>query len=202
MLKNNEPKELLQFFENSGVKDKLSKIGEHMISLVDSMNDLKKTFENIKMVPEKPIKIDPTNIAVRKVDLNDRVLQLFYESFVSGSHVYLLNQEVENVVESPRRNKPDIKAKKKARGQTKGAKAKAGDSTVAKVNEIEEKKQEIKEISDDIVESMAYLVENKYSLQLKQQRKKKGILLEEKKQEEIKKLLNIGNYLQLILFRY
>ena len=45
-------------------------------------------------------------------------------------------------------------------------------------NEIEEKKQEIKEISEDIAENMRYLVENKYLLQLKKQRKKKRLQLQ------------------------
>jgi hypothetical protein len=35
-------------------------------------------------------------------------------------------------------------------------------------NEIEEKKQEIKEISNEILDGMKYLVESKYNLQLKQ----------------------------------
>ena len=109
------------------------------------MNDLKKVFENIKMIPEKPIEIDPTNITIRKVDLNDRILQLFYESFISGSHAYLLNQEKDEDDASPgRKGKPDLKSKKKGKGQTKGGKSKANDPTIIKVNEIEENKQEIK----------------------------------------------------------
>lgn len=168
----NEPKELMQFFENSGVKDKLSNISEHIVSLVDSMNDLKKAFETIKMIPEKPIVIDPTSMTVRRVDINDRVLQIFYESFVSGSHAYLLYQQAQSAEESTRKTKPDIKAKRKAKAQAKGNKARAGNTSVVKVNEFEEKKHEIKDISEDIIENMAYLVESKYSLQLKQQKKK------------------------------
>lgn len=59
-------------------------------------------------------------------------------------------------------------------------------------NEIEEKKQEIKEISEDITENMKYLVENKYSLQLKKLRKAKKVEIEQTQQEELSKSLKIS----------
>lgn len=81
-----DARELLDFLKESELKDKISLLSEQFISLVDYMNDLKATFENIKMIPEKLIEIDPTAITIRKVDLNDRILNIFFEAFISGSH--------------------------------------------------------------------------------------------------------------------
>lgn len=95
----------------------------------------------------------------------------------------------------PRRRKDKLDPKKKG----KRGKTKVGfniDSIVT--NEIEDKKQEIKEISEDIAENMKYLVENKYNLQLKKQRKKKGIQLEVDQQDKIAKYLEIGKCTQYL----
>ena len=67
-------------------------------------------------MPDKPVTVDPTNITIRRVDIDDRILQLFYQSFTSGQHAYLLNQNIQEEAEDnndrqARRNK--IKEKKK-----------------------------------------------------------------------------------------
>lgn len=197
---DNNPVELVKFLNSSGLKNKLSAIGEDVVSLVEHMDDLKKTFELMKMVPEKAITVDPTNLTVRKVDLNDRVLQLFYESFISGQHTHLLNQipvEIDDGKAARRKRGKDTLKGKTSKKKGKGGKSSDNETFVR--NEIEERKQELREISEDITENMKYLVESKYSLQLKQLRKKKSILLEPDKQDLIKKFLKLG---KLINFHY
>jgi len=179
-----EPKELLNFLKETGIKDKILGLSEHFISLVENMDDLKKVFYDLKMVPTRPIEIDPTWITVRRVDLNDRILNLFYESFIGSSYNELLYQ-VEKEEESLTKKKIG-----KKRGR-KGKNKKGGDDAFT-LNEIEEKKQEIKEISEEITDNMKYLVENKYSLQLKKMRKQKAITLEQEIQEELIKKLKLS----------
>lgn len=84
--------------------------------------------------------------------------------------------------------------RKKKDGKKKGKKGKnknTGNDGFTR-NEIEEKKQEIKEISEEITDNMKYLVENKYSLQLKKMRKQKAIILEEDQQQELNKKLKLS----------
>lgn len=111
----------------------------------------------------------------------------------------MLNQQIKEDVEIvPRRRKDKLDSKKKGRN----AKAKSGFNIESVVtNEIEEKKQEIKEISEDINENMKYLVENKYNLQLKKQRKKKGIQLEADQQDKIAKYLEISKFITVVFLK-
>jgi hypothetical protein len=81
-----DPREVLDFLEESDTKPKIALLSEQIISLVDFMNDLKATFENVKMVPDRLIEIDPTAVSIKKVELNDRIQNLFFEAFISGSH--------------------------------------------------------------------------------------------------------------------
>ena len=148
------------------------------------------------MVPDKPVAVDPTNITIRKVDLDDRVLQLFYQSFISGQHAYLLNQSVQEDADDSQSRRNKIKDKKVNKSKKKVNKSDKANTTnkAMTVNEVEERQQEIKEISEDITENMKYLVESKYTLQLKQQRKKKTAVLEQKQQEVLNKALKLGTF--------
>lgn len=56
----NDPKSLLNFLSESGLKERIQKLSEFFIGLIDSLNDLKRVFDGIKMIPEKLIEIDPT----------------------------------------------------------------------------------------------------------------------------------------------
>jgi len=51
------PVELMEFLETTGLRPKISNLGEDFRSMVEAMNDLKKTFENIKIVPNRLIDI-------------------------------------------------------------------------------------------------------------------------------------------------
>ncbi|CAI2359557.1 unnamed protein product [Moneuplotes crassus] len=176
-----DPKELLEFFQKSQIKDNLLGISEQFISMVDSLNDLKKAFEDLKVVPKKKIIVDPTSLSVRKIEITDRTQNIFCESFITNSHCKLLNKgEAEEVDNVPKDKKRRGKRGKKGRG----------DGSFVR-NEIEEKKQEIKEISNDITDNMKYLVESKYSLQLKKLRKQRAATLEEDQQEDLIKNLKI-----------
>jgi len=120
------------------------------------------------------------------VDLNDRILNQFHEAFISGSHAHLLEQVDKEELVSPRKDK-------KGKGGRRGKKGKSGkDENTFTKNEIEERQQEIKEISEEITENMKYLVENKYSLQLKKMRKKKDVVIEQDQQELLNKQLKLG----------
>ena len=188
----NNAKELMDFLESSELKGKITNLGEDFIGLVDSMNELKKVFDNLKVIPDQPIKVDPTCINVKRVDLNDRDMNILHEAFVGGTHAHLLHQVPKEapVVEASKRGRKGRPGKGRDAKKSKG---KQEDNMFTR-NEIEEKKQEIKEISEDIHENMKYLVENKYSLQLKKQRKRKGFLLEQDQQEELRKQLKISKF--------
>jgi hypothetical protein len=187
-----DPNELMEFLQSTGLYTKISNLGENFKTIVEAMNELKKVFEDIKMIPERPIVIgeftkfilDPTWITIRRIDLNDRILNSFHEAFIAGAHAWLLNQR-EKEEESPVKERKALGKKKKKDKK---------DNMFTK-NEIEEKKQEIKEISEDIQDNMKYLVENKYSLQLKKMRRnKKDVILEQEQQELINKQLELSNF--------
>ena len=92
---------LVKFMEESDLKTKIPKLGDDFVSMIDNLNELKRSFEEIKMVPEKPIPIDPTAVTVRKVELNDKILNIFHEAFISSSYCCLLDKEERRANISP-----------------------------------------------------------------------------------------------------